>query len=52
VYWYQALCFVKLVEKTPRLRPQAARAIQRFIQQTQDPQRRAKAEKMMDDLSE
>jgi hypothetical protein len=52
VYWYQALCFVKLTEDNPKLRPKAARAVQRFINQTQHAERREQAEKLLDNLSE
>jgi tetratricopeptide (TPR) repeat protein len=52
VYWYQALCFVKLSAQDSDLRPTAVRAIQRLLEQTQDPKRRAEAEKMLEELSE
>ncbi len=52
VYWYQALCFVKLSAQDSDLRPRAVRAIQRLLEQTQDPKRREQAEKMLEELSE
>ena len=47
IYWYQALAFVKLSEKQPELRDRAARAVERAIAATQNPERRAQAEEML-----
>jgi hypothetical protein len=51
IYWYQALCFVKLAEHNPDLRDRAARAVERFLSNTRDEKRRALAEEMFEDLS-
>ncbi|MBK8554263.1 MAG: hypothetical protein IPL65_00135 [Lewinellaceae bacterium] len=50
IYWYQALCFVKVATYRPDLRDKASRAVERFIAQTTNEDRRELAQKMLDDL--
>lgn len=52
MYWYQALAFVKLASQNPNMREKAAGAVERARSNTQDPQRRTQAEKMLKELSE
>jgi hypothetical protein len=50
LYWYQTLAFVKIANNDPEARPQAKRAIERFLQQTRDSVRMARAQKMLDEV--
>jgi hypothetical protein len=52
LYWYQALAFVKLASQNPNLREKAVGAVERARSNTQDPQRRTQAEKILKELSE
>jgi len=52
LYWYQALAFVKLAAQNPALREKASGAVERALSNTQDPQRREQAEKMLQQLSQ
>ncbi|MBK8922039.1 MAG: hypothetical protein IPM81_11090 [Saprospirales bacterium] len=51
LYWYQALAFVQLAKENPMMRDKARRAVERTLGNTRDPQRRARAEKMLQNLS-
>lgn len=51
LYWFQALAFVKIAEKRPGLTQKAIRAVERAQSNTQNPERRAAAQEMLDKLS-
>lgn len=51
LYWFQALAFVKMAEKRPGLTSKAIRAVQRAQSNTQIPERREAAQKILDKLS-
>lgn len=51
LYWYQALAFVQLAKENPLMRDKARRAVERTLGNTRDPQRRAQAETMLNNLS-
>ncbi len=52
VYWYQALAFVKLAAQNPMRRDIARRAVERARSNTEIPERRAQAEKMLEQLKD
>lgn len=51
LYWYQALAFVQMAKGNPLLRERAKHAIERTLNNTRDPERRAQAETMLENLS-
>lgn len=51
LYWYQAMAFVQLAKENPMLRDKARRAVERTLGHTRDPQRRKRAETMLENLS-
>ena len=52
LYWYQALAFVQLAKENPLMRDKARRAVERALGNTREPNRRAQAEKMLQNLSQ
>jgi hypothetical protein len=52
IYWYQALAFVKIAAKNPAKRDIARRAVERARSNTELPERRAQAEKMLQQLEQ
>jgi hypothetical protein len=52
LYWYQALAFVKIAAQNPMQRDIARRAVERARSNTEIPERRAQAEKMLEQLKE
>jgi hypothetical protein len=50
LYWYQALAFVKLASKNAAMHEKAAGALERARSNTQDPERREQAERMLKEL--
>jgi hypothetical protein len=52
LYWYQALAFVKIAAQNPLRRDIARRAVERARSNTEIPERRAQAEKMLEKLAE
>lgn len=51
IYWYQALAFVKMATKNPMVHDKAVRAVERVISNTEIPERRQQAEKMLQQLN-
>jgi hypothetical protein len=51
LYWYQALAVVKVAALDPTYRDYANGAVQRYIEVSQNPERREQAQKMLDQLS-
>lgn len=51
IYWYQALAFVKMAIKNPLVHDKAVRAVERVISNTEIPERRQQAEKMLQQLN-
>ena len=51
IYWYQALAFVKIAAINPLRKDIARRAVERARSNTELPERRAQAEKMLEQLS-
>lgn len=51
IYWYQAMAFVKMVEKDLEKKDTAVRALERAISNTQDTARREQAQRMLDKLN-
>ena len=52
LYWYQALAFVKIAAQNPLKRNIARRAVERARSNTEIPERRLQAEKMLEQLTE
>lgn len=52
IYWYMALAYVKMAAQDPSEKNIARRAVQRALSNTEIPERRAKAEKMLEELGE
>jgi hypothetical protein len=52
LYWYQALAFVKIAAKNPTRRDIARRAVDRARSNTEIPERRAQAEKLLEQLAD
>jgi hypothetical protein len=52
IYWYQALAFVKLATQNPLMQEKAVRAVTRVISNTEIPERREQAEKMLRQLND
>lgn len=52
VYWYQALAFVKIAAQNPMRRDIARRAVERARSNTEIPERRTQAEKMLEQLKD
>ncbi len=52
VYWYQALAFVKIAAQNPMRKDIARRAVERARSNTEIPERRAQAEKMLEQLKD
>lgn len=52
IYWYQALAFVKMATKNPLMKEKAVRAVTRVISNTEIPERREQAEKMLRQLND
>jgi hypothetical protein len=52
IYWYQALAFVKLAEQNPLMKEKAVRAMDRVISNTEIPERREQAQKMLEQLND
>lgn len=50
LYWYQALAFVKLAAQNPARRDIARRAVERARSNTEIPERKVQAEKMLEQL--
>lgn len=46
LYWYQALCFVQIAKMNANARPLALRAVERFLENTNNEERKKQAEKM------
>lgn len=52
IYWYMALAYVKIAADDPSEKDIARRALERALSNTEIPERRTQAEKMLEDLSE
>lgn len=52
LYWYQALAFVQIASYNPMQRDVARRAVERARSNTEIPERRAQAEKMLEQLKD
>ncbi|MBL7827915.1 MAG: hypothetical protein JNJ57_14895 [Saprospiraceae bacterium] len=52
LYWYQALAYVKIATENPMRRSTARKAVERARSNTELPERRAQAEKMLKDLED
>ena len=52
IYWYMALAYVKMAAQDPAEKDIARRAVERALSNTEIPERRAQAEKMLEELSE
>ncbi len=52
IYWYQALAFVKLSAENPLMQEKAVRAMDRVISNTEIPERREQAQKMLQQLKD
>lgn len=50
LYWYQSLAFVQLAKQSAGLRPVARKAVERFLENTRDEQRKIDAKKMLEQL--
>jgi hypothetical protein len=52
LYWYMALAYVKIAANNPSEKDIARRAVQRALSNTEIPERRQQAEKMLEELAE
>lgn len=52
IYWYQALAFVKMATQNPMMQDKAVRSVNRVISNTEIPERREQAEKMLRQLND
>ena len=52
IYWYMALAYVKMAAIDPAEKDIARRAVERALSNTEIPERRVQAEKMLEELSE
>ncbi len=52
IYWYMALAYVKMAAQDPAEKDIARRAVERALSNTEIPERREQAEKMLEELSE
>ncbi|MCC7466369.1 MAG: hypothetical protein IT261_08880 [Saprospiraceae bacterium] len=52
IYWYMALAYVKMAVLDPSEKDMARRALERAMSNTEIPERRIQAEKMLEDLSD
>ena len=52
IYWYMALAYVKMAAIDPAEKDIARRAVERALSNTEIPERRIQAEKMLEELSE
>ncbi len=52
IYWYQALAFVQMATHNPLMEEKASRAVTRVISNTEIPERRAQAQKMLEQLND
>jgi len=52
IYWYMALAYVKMAAINPSEKDIARRAVERALSNTEIPERRTQAEKMLEELSE
>ncbi len=52
IYWYMALAYVKMAAQDPSEKDIARRAVERARSNTEIPERRAQAEKMLEELAE
>lgn len=52
IYWYQALAFVKLAAQNPLMKDKAVRAMDRVVSNTEIPERREQAKKMLEQLND
>lgn len=52
IYWYQALAFVQMATHNPLMAEKASSAVQRVISNTEIPERRAQAQKMLEQLND
>lgn len=52
IYWYMALAYVKKAALDPSEKDMARRAVERALSNTEIPERRKQAEKMLEELSE
>jgi hypothetical protein len=52
IYWYMALAYVKIAAIDPTEKDQAKRAVQRALSNTEIPERRVQAEKMLEELAQ
>lgn len=52
IYWYMALAYVKIAANDPTEKDTARRAVERARSNTEIPERREQAEKMLEDLAE
>jgi len=52
IYWYMALAYVKMAANDPGEKDIARRALERTLSNTEIPERRAQAEKMLEELAE
>jgi hypothetical protein len=50
LYWYQSMAFVKMAQTDGESREIARRSLERFIENTNNPDRKMEAEKMLEDL--
>jgi tetratricopeptide (TPR) repeat protein len=50
IYWYQSMAFVKMAQTDGDSREIARRSLERFIENTSNPDRKMEAEKMLKDL--
>jgi hypothetical protein len=51
LYWYMALAYVKIAAEDPSEKDMARRAVERALSNTEIPERRKQAEKMLEELS-
>lgn len=52
IYWYMALAYVQMAAQDPAEKDIARRAVQRAMSNTEIPERRAQAEKMLEELAD
>ncbi|MFN0033692.1 MAG: hypothetical protein ACKVUS_01410 [Saprospiraceae bacterium] len=52
IYWYMALAYVQMAAHDPSEKGTARRAVERALSNTEIPERRAQAEKMLEELAE
>jgi hypothetical protein len=52
IYWYMALAYVKKAAIDPSEKEMAQRALERALSNTEIPERRIQAEKMLEELAE